>query len=108
MNPTEKQIKEFWEWCGFAHPTSIRGVKDPSGWWLYPESPTYAQFNPPKINLNNLFKYAMPKVYSWTMGSSFPNHQETLALVNYNNKCGEAVNLDPTLALFWAIWEVIH
>jgi len=100
--PTEAQVKEFWEWCGF----SIGEYIDE---WVAPDSYTCFHGMPP-LNLNNLFKYAMPKLpllrfsyetqtipklYRWeTMEANQPH----LTVVESN---------DPTLALFWAIWEVI-
>uniref|UniRef100_A0A6M3JNV7 Uncharacterized protein n=1 Tax=viral metagenome TaxID=1070528 RepID=A0A6M3JNV7_9ZZZZ len=70
--PTNEQIKEFWEWCGFK-------VALGKLYW-YPDK----EFSParrlPSVDLNNLFKYAVPKL-------NMP--------------------VIPALALFWAIWEVI-
>ena len=43
--PTEAQIEELWEWCGFYDVED--GVPPPIG--------------TPPIDLNNLFKYAVPK-----------------------------------------------
>jgi len=108
--PTKEQLKELWEWLGFTHPTSIRGVKDPSGWWLYPENPTYAQFDAPKINLNNLFKYAVPKLKVVTLTNGFKGWTATInqgEMINGEVKAiGESE--DPALALFWAIYKVIR
>ena len=44
--PTQEQIKEFWEWCGLK------------GKWA--EGGKYLKF--PRLNLTNLFKYAVPLI----------------------------------------------
>jgi len=60
MIPTEEQVKEFWEWCGFGdvHYNSLgaisqkwSGRKKPYGEWYYLP-----------IDLNNLDRWAVPKV----------------------------------------------
>ena len=50
--PTQAQIKVLWKWCG---------LKEGTCGWLYdpdnrPDLPIF-----PSIDLNNLFKYAVPK-----------------------------------------------
>ncbi len=55
---TKKQIKEFWEWCGFKR------IKCPEikaeGYWLWDESGVHEVEWHLVIDLNNLFKYAVP------------------------------------------------
>ena len=124
MQPTDEQIKEFWEWCGFSRrlPEGRAGyhweqcVKVMN--WM---SPDYKEiyksmsFLPP-IDLNNLFKWAVPKVIAsghWlgmiTIQMSIGT-QYTFAIYveKYKDKAEhEGRDKDPALALFWAIWEVI-
>ena len=45
--PTEEQIKEFWEWCGIAKN----------------DCDTWANGYPCYDSLDHLFKYAVPKLY---------------------------------------------
>jgi hypothetical protein len=47
-------VKEFWEWCGFT--------RDKSKYWYKPNGNLFGYFTAPKIDLNNLFKYAVPKL----------------------------------------------
>ena len=60
--PTQKQIKEFWERCGFRWTVSKTGNywvrTDPSG----TEGQMEVIIHYPSIDLNNLFKYAVPKL----------------------------------------------
>ena len=87
--PTEAQIKEFWEWCGYN--------------WV-----TYAMGEVPSLDLNNLFKYAVPKITDYTLGKHFPGgcYAEVYKDTKYHR--GYSIDKDPALALFWAIWGVFH
>jgi len=104
--PTEEQIKELWEWCGFG----IDGV----GIWHCPDGITELG-GMPKVTLDNLFKWAVPKVfrvgynnlecrldsrrdgdgYMWILTSPYRLNVRSEYLT------------DPALALFWAIYKVI-
>jgi len=91
MKPTDKQEKEFWEGCGLK---IINGLNC---------------FTAPPIDLNNLFKYAVPKL----------SEDYYIDIMNYRDiwqgriqsKLGIVgavkVDEDPALALFWAIYEVV-
>ena len=113
MEPTDEQIKKFWKWCG--------------GEWsgYYIRMPDWAgYFSAPKIDLNNLFKYAVLKLFSWSIGKNWGLQEDFTIKENgikasvdlhyvdpdkYDQiKSSEAVAEDPALALFWAIWEAIH
>ena len=117
MKPTDEQIKEFWEWCGWEiysneecqYYSRFGRGKDPDGRIIF-ESPT--------IDLNNLFKYAVPKVYKQYANSieikilppltscpefwvvDITTQHKGLSSTNNNEN-------DPALALFWAIKEVM-
>ncbi len=66
--PTDEQIKEFWEWCGFKHDVPFpeyakrKDISHPERFtkeqWYIPGD--YCGKIPP-IDLDNLFKYAVPK-----------------------------------------------
>lgn len=105
--PTEAQIKEFWEWCGFSFMSHFEMWIDPSG--------TIVEMLP-LIDLNSLFKYATPKLGNYqldgvyTDGShKFSFDQEATEFEDGIPLNGhyESYNKDPALALFWAIWEAI-
>uniref|UniRef100_A0A6M3L2Q5 Uncharacterized protein n=1 Tax=viral metagenome TaxID=1070528 RepID=A0A6M3L2Q5_9ZZZZ len=81
--PTNKQIKEFWEKLS---PT-------PDDWRMY-EIWLYSGY--PPIDLNNLFKYAVPKLDQ-------SRYYKALSSIFYY----DAIKEDPALALFWAIYQVI-
>ncbi len=101
MKPTDEQKREFWKGCG---------LKEGTYGWLYdpnnrPDLPIF-----PPIDLNNLFKYAVPKLsllrfsyethtipelYRW---ETMKPNQSHLTVIESN---------DPALALFWAIYEAI-
>jgi hypothetical protein len=74
--------------------------------------------------LGNLFKWVVPKLFSWSLGKNWeldndsnvtiiPNGiKATVDLVrpeHYDQVMpSEAISEDPALSLFWAIWKVIH
>ncbi len=64
--PTEAQIKEFWEWCGFRRlPLGNKGYHFEStiktmNWMPPDKTEIYASIEYlPRIDLNNLFKYTI-------------------------------------------------
>ena len=54
--PTQKELTEFWEWCGFRS----NAMKLSEGGWNYPNGGWDIRL--PVLDLNNLFKWAVPKV----------------------------------------------
>ena len=96
IEPTQEQINELWEWCGF------RTDKDPL-WWVNDEVaiPKHL-FN---VDLNNLFKYAVPKFEQCCIESMGGGHYG--ARVSLGDTLGQGEGKDPALALFWAIYEVM-
>ncbi len=129
--PTEAQVKEFWERCGWRH------TKSPNdyiarNWWTDPLTNIPQSLLPP-IDLKNLFKYAVPKILGeyniesynfkqfesdgkcwyyaetniWKKGSTKHNfevlHDQHIAK---NFQQGENLDETAALALFWAILEV--
>ncbi len=109
--PTDAQIKELWEWCGFRQKYPDAAYYEPSNWYMYPNGDTDKL---PSIDLNNLFQWAVPKLrkYYTSLTESFlPEHySHTIIplLEQWIQDIEENLELDPALALFWAIWEVIH
>ena len=55
--PTQGQIKEFWEWCGCK---LVNGHD--YYYWLFLDRSTIKGAAEPDIDLNNLFKYAVPLI----------------------------------------------
>jgi hypothetical protein len=111
--PTQEQIKEFWEWCGFKQVENWKQkgfhyentIKKPN--WVAPDEPLieYGISYLPRIDLNNLFKYAVPKLPAGSL-LWYGNNKGYGVCINYPHI--EIDNQNPALALFWVIWEVIH
>ena len=118
--PTQEQIKEFWEWCGFTHfiVEDIPWHKKPEDYqriywyannhWIYPNGSK--QKDPPPIDLNSLFKYAVPKAIDKIM---LPQEQGCSCEIAYAiifKKWLQYLELDipnHVTTLFWVIWGVI-
>ncbi len=119
--PTEAQRKEFWEWCGFKWRKSIglRRVLDSRGLtpimsqegWYYQDK-YYGCHELPPIDLNNLFKYAVPKlgcmdVISLEQGLWSIHFHDTAESEQYwvhqTRGCDNVA-----LGLFWAIHSVLQ
>ena len=107
-NLTKEEIKEFWEWCGIKY-MKHQGQEG----WIRPDI-DFAFSSPPAIDLNNLFRYAVPKVLYCRL--SYRGREDYVAEVSnipsqdIDHICGDSVfrvNKDPALALFRAIQEVI-
>ena len=100
---TQEQIKEFAEWCGF---TDIRIFGGRPGWdGTSPDG----EFRAVEIDLNNLFRYAVPKLTSCNMVRHLNPYGYTFEFkCNIAERYCIVEDKDPALALYWAIWEVIH
>jgi hypothetical protein len=118
MKPKEEQIKKFWEWCGFKYsPLKCDCTICRPKQWIAPDSSQYKNgewehSELPPIDLNNLFKYAVPKLLNGhcelNTGMSY-RKGKCLARVWYGMyDYKEARHDDPALALFWAIYKVIE
>jgi len=115
MKPTDEQIKEFWERFGVKAYTHTGHEDD----YQYPNKHWGKQ---PKIDLNNLFKYAVPKLMEGHSNHLdltvrrfiAPNEGDLVNLIaceiwsDNGNGCVLRSDKDPALALFWAIREAIH
>ena len=106
-NPTQEQIKEFWEWCEAPKEINYCGREL--------DMVMIRKSGDPPIDLNNLFKYAVPKLERGYLYDYIHFGQDTTepkvftVQITYSNKLvGTGDSTDPALALFWAIWEVIH
>ena len=110
---TQEQVKELWEWCGFEerhNPGSYMDVTIAETVWFDPKGSKCGIL--PPIDLNNLFRWAVPKLQKdgWLIslrGHEFKGYDALLEYVPKDLSLVRADNDDPALALFWAIWEVI-
>ena len=92
MKPTDEQIKEVWGWCGAPYRT---------------EMDSWDRFGYPKLDLNSLFKYAVPKLEDPDISFFQFNDKTWEASIEWKSINLSGRDLDPALALFWAIWELI-
>jgi len=113
--PTQKQLKKFWEWCGL--------VEQESGSWYTDCFPAeYVDCQVPSLDLNNLFKYAVPKLeyaeVNYGCCQSFEDEDGKVISRDFTFEAAVSIgafeehnatceNKDPALALFWAIWKLI-
>lgn len=115
MKPTDEQIKEFWEWCGFVD--TFEGDTG-AYYWTAPNDGGYGVDLPP-IDLNNLFRWAVPKLQDkGYMVELYAFECKDFRVRIYNvtysapeswrDPIVEVKNEDPALSLFWAIYEVIN
>ncbi len=100
--PTDEQVKEFWEWCGCCQSK----MQIDTGWWFYPDGEIHHGL--PGIDLNNLFRYAVPQLPFLRMDYQ-PITEEYFFETMKPNTINLAVgrDKDPALALFWAIKETL-
>jgi hypothetical protein len=116
--PTQEEIKKFWEWCGF-HNDGITGTHGADNgveyfkpFWYSLTEELYMEL--PPINLNKLFKYAVSKLerenryHNIVFGFDRTCPEiKTVQVIFGNNVIGAGESKDPALALFWAIYEII-
>lgn len=104
--PTQEQIREFWEWCGFQPTDDMVGVSDKAKFY-YPVAiePQRLWYLPP-IDLNNLFLYAEFQAVI-KMGIELKISISDARRWLFKQW---ADNIDKgfkyTDALFWALWQV--
>ena len=124
--PTGVEVKEFWELClrECVHDWEKTLIKD-----VEPEAYSCVckkcdrrfdfcggrffawgnDYEFPPIDLNNLFKYAVPKVKEYYKELSTPGYFVS-AVVFFENWVDEWLidsNKDPALTLFWACYKVM-
>lgn len=100
--PTKEQVKELWERCGGVLVGANYNDGCPAhfvmldGKWIMP---------PETIDLNNLFKYAVPKLWKKLNrdGEAYKFDRIWKAIIRALLD-GE----DISDAVFWVIWEVIN
>jgi len=116
MKPTQEQTKEFWKWCGLHEVLASDGEYH---WFKGEEivSPTDDN-HVPVVNLDNLFKWAVPKVTSMhgvgrrlqvkivsSWGES--DGEYGVEISNMGKRLSIFFDKNPALALFWTIWKVM-
>jgi len=112
--PSESEIKEFWESCGFKQLEPGRGgyhyQNTKKVWnWLPPSEVERHKSIPflPSINLDSLFKYAVPNVIDKIMAEG--GCSSDVAYEILFKKWLQELQLNiphATLALFWVLSEL--
>lgn len=111
--PTKEQIQQFWEKCGFRF--CLSASENPH-YWLDPQG--RAVNSPPPPDLNNLFKWAVPKLdegeFDISLYRLLGEHKEDYTEGWTASVGNDGLNIavyksdnNPAIALFWAIWEVL-
>ena len=107
MQPTKEHKQWLWEQCGFEYLPHLTAwnLRQSDGLLdLYEDAPL--------IDLNNLFKYAVPKLQLEGYVISLVAMEFAAFRVHFMKVTTgkewhfEKDEADPTLALFWAIYEV--
>ena len=102
--------KEFWEWCGFK-PTRLQSG---NMGWLYPPEYSLERGYLPDSTLDNLFKYAVPKLiregYSASLHASYftGNYKGIIDKYDSDFRVDNIWDKDPAQALKKAIEKVIE
>jgi len=101
MEPTDEQVKELWK--------LVIPMDESGHWWHYPDG--FAYLAPTPITLDNLFKYAVPKLkgmYDIRLQNSLGGWYAIVYRPYSGSKdAGLFEDKDPSIALFWAIYAVL-
>ena len=117
--PTQAQIEEFWGLCGLTYkeypmPEASNSceamcVDGPmSGWYEANGRLVTYRHSGPVVDLNNLFKWAVPKVNPSPLIFDQRNHGRNW-ICSFISDTDEYEQTDktPELALFWAIYQAL-
>jgi len=120
MKPNGEQAKKFWKKFGFSQ-ERVKGVYDIGYSNMWKNDKGYWHSALPPITLDNLFKYAVPKLEGVGISRKFETRGERIVPTEYWSAIvtekpegrdifatmqGVATDKDPALALFWAIYSV--
>ena len=109
--PTLKQLKEFWEWCGQDVTHKYIQTADTVCKKCRKTLDYNKGYNPlckaPDLTLDNLFKCAVSKLDYCAIQFVSESSPTSRAEVRYNKTSSQITSKKPELALFWAIWKVI-
>lgn len=115
--PTKEQVREFWECCGFQQlPVGNKNyhfeatVKTMD--WQSPDGTSLMPYLP-RIDLNSLFKYAVPKLENPLIVLHLQEEAWLCQVYHAEEegkpyKVGVIGDKDLTLSLFWAIYSVLY
>ena len=111
--PTKEQLAKFWEWCGWTYKLGkhIENGASELSVWIHPSGNDGTIYLcPPALNLNNLFKYAVPKLDNIKLVKNVAPSGDVFwnGTAEYIPYVKVVTHEDPALALFCAIWGVIQ
>jgi len=113
--PTEEQSVKLWKWCGCTVRPSedyqyYHSLYNPDGDHIM----SAIKIQPchyPTIDLNNLFKWAVPKLLKRHTVEIIAMETKIMASIYFDFDNDKTMitetDKDPALALFWAIWGVM-
>jgi len=107
MKPTKEQEQKFWQGYGFEKQIlpSVSYNRPDGYYWLYPNK-SFSNVLP-KIDLNNLFKYAVPKLAKLgydDIGLIYSGYDQQYYAKSFRGRIGYThKDKDPAIALFWAL-----
>ncbi len=106
---TNKLVKEFWEWCGLEL-VVVPGDAYAGRREYWQKGGVCILNYPPPIDLNNLFRYAVPKLvkdgYRISIETALADEPWYWWIIEKDENQWKADRKDSALALFWAIWQV--
>ena len=107
--PSDKQVKEFWEWCGVGYEYWLNEIRK-----ICPSVDGIDCWEPPNIDLDNLVRFAVPKVektreLTVNLHRIHGGYYGCLIETHFGEVSHHvADSKDPALALFWALWQVMQ
>ena len=106
MNPTREQIQWLWEQCGIKYEPDEDEFKVifPDGEWYNFGHDWKMDEIEPEIDLNSLFKYAVPKLDIERI-NLYPATKDRWGCYFDNWYQDHNVGETPALALFWATYK---
>ena len=105
---SQERIKRFWKWCGFKEVFGqetwrFERYKETNHWWEAPNGQRFVDC--PPVDLNNLFKWAVPKLDDWRI---LKDKDGVLAWAYTKDHMDNHWHNDPAIALFLAIEKLIE
>jgi len=117
--PSSEQRQWFWEQCGFRIETEVKYGRSVH-YWIYPHKHTSDLLfgtkrtsSAPSIDLNNLFKYAVPKLIYFSLAKMEKGYQgkhwisEARVERDGRRYYGEGLADNPEDASFEAIYKAL-
>lgn len=113
---SEERLKRFWEWCGFKARYIQHCTREQAGKHLgtrtfagyeYPSGEHRIKL--PELTLNNLFKWAVPRVAAYNLYNFVPEVSHFACVMGDPEGDWRCANdTDPATALFLAIEKLIE